>query len=136
MPVDANGLQVLSAEQSLALVSRHLPHVGRVALPADDGPIVLPINYRVVDDTVVFRTGPGSQLASAAGGVPVAFEVDEVDEAWEEGWSVLVRGRAVEVTEPDELARLQRLPLRAWASGAKTRYIKIVPSEITGRRIG
>lgn len=74
MVVDANGLHIIPPQDSLALVARHLPHIGRVALPDDDGPLVLPVNYRVVDDTVVFRTGPGSRLAAAAGGLRVAFE--------------------------------------------------------------
>lgn len=66
----------------------------------------------------------------------MAFEVDEVDDAWEEGWSVLIRGSAVEVTDPDELTRLQRLPLRPWAGGDKPAHIRIVPAAISGRRIG
>lgn len=136
MPVDANGLQILSPDKSLQLLSMHLPHVGRIALSTDEGaPVILPINYRVVDDCVVFRTGAGSKLAAVAQGMEVAFEVDAVDATWEEGWSVLVRGRAVEVTQPEELSYLRQLPLRAWAGGDKPHFIKIVPSEISGRRI-
>lgn len=135
MTVDASGLQILTPEKSMELLSVHLPHVGRVALPAEGGPLILPVNYRVVDGCVVFRTAPGSKLAAATRGMDVAFEADAVDQAWEEGWSVLVRGRAVEVTDPDELARLHRLPLRPWAGGERPHYIKILPSQISGRRI-
>lgn len=135
MTVDASGLQILTPEKSMELLSVHLPHVGRVALPAEGGPLILPVNYRVVDGCVVFRTAPGSKLAAATREMDVAFEADAVDQAWEEGWSVLVRGRAVEVTDPDELARLHRLPLRPWAGGQRPHYIKILPSQISGRRI-
>lgn len=84
---------------------------------------------------MVLRTGPGSKLAAAAEGVEVAFEADALDEAWEEGWSVLVRGRAVKVTDPDELNSLRQLPLRPWAGGQGPRYIKILSSQISGRQI-
>jgi hypothetical protein len=51
------------------------------------------------------------------------------------GWSVLVKGRAVELTTPDDLQHASRLPLELWALGEKTHWIRIVPREITGRRI-
>ena len=56
---------------------------------------------------------------------------------WEQrtGWSVLVRGEAVEVTNPAELARLRELPLNPWVPGAKSRYVRILPAALTGRRI-
>jgi hypothetical protein len=34
-----------------------------------------------------------------------------------------------------ELARLRRLPLEAWAPGAKSHYVRILPAVLTGRRI-
>ena len=51
------------------------------------------------------------------------------------GWSVLVRGEAIEVADPAELARLRRLPLDPWAPGAKAHYVRILPAKLTGRRI-
>jgi uncharacterized protein len=65
----------------------------------------------------------------------VAFEVDGTDAATRTGWSVVVRGEAVEVTDPAELARLRGLPLYPWAPGAKSRYVRILPALVTGRRI-
>ena len=47
----------------------------------------------------------------------------------------MVRGEAVEVTDPAELARLRKLPLDPWAPGAKTHYVRILPAALTGRRI-
>ena len=47
----------------------------------------------------------------------------------------MVRGEAVEVTDPAELERLRELPLYPWAPGAKSRYVRILPSALTGRRI-
>ena len=51
------------------------------------------------------------------------------------GWSALVRGEAVEVSDPAELARVRALPLCPWAPGARGRFVRILPTLLTGRRI-
>jgi hypothetical protein len=109
-------------------------HIGRLALIDDDGPLVLPVNYCMDERSVVFRTDGGTKLDAVSSGVPVAFEVDGTDPAQRIGWSVLIRGSAAAVVEPDELSRLQQLPLIPWAPGRKPHYVRIsgVPS---GRRI-
>jgi nitroimidazol reductase NimA-like FMN-containing flavoprotein (pyridoxamine 5'-phosphate oxidase superfamily) len=84
---------------------------------------------------VVFRTDEGTKQDAAARGTRVAFEIDGTDEAARTGWSVVVRGEAVEVTDPAELARLRKLRLSPWAPGAKSRYVRILPAKLTGRRI-
>jgi uncharacterized protein len=71
----------------------------------------------------------------AGRGGRVAFEVDRADAATRTGWSVLIRGEAIEVTDPCELARLRELPLRPWAPGAKGHYVRILPATLSGRRI-
>ena len=63
------------------------------------------------------------------------LEVDGIDAGTATGWSVLVKGRAVEVHDPDDLRRLSDLPLRYWAVGDKVHWVRIVPAEVTGRRI-
>jgi uncharacterized protein len=111
-------------------------HLGRVAVVDDRGPVVFPVNFVLDRHMMVFRTGDGSKLDAAVRGSRVAFEVDGTDAVAHTGWSVLVRGEAVEVTDPAELARLRRLPLRPWAPGAKHHYVRILPAVLTGRRIG
>lgn len=109
-------------------------HIGRLGLADDDGPLILPVNYCMDDRSVVFRTDAGTKLDVASSGVAVAFEVDGIDPAQRTGWSVLIRGSAAAVVEPDELSRLQQLPLIPWAPGRKPHYVRIsgVPS---GRRV-
>jgi nitroimidazol reductase NimA-like FMN-containing flavoprotein (pyridoxamine 5'-phosphate oxidase superfamily) len=97
--------------------------------------VVFPVNYAVHEGAVVFRTDRGSKLDATAGGAPVAFEVDAVDEGSRTGWSVIVRGQAAEVVESADLERLRALPLYPWVPGAKSRYVRIRPSSVTGRRI-
>ncbi|MGM0819140.1 MAG: pyridoxamine 5'-phosphate oxidase family protein, partial [Actinomycetota bacterium] len=65
----------------------------------------------------------------------VAFEVDDVDVAWKEGWSVLVRGQAEEVTGAGDLERVRALPLQPWARGERERFVRVRPETITGRRL-
>jgi hypothetical protein len=84
---------------------------------------------------VVFRADEGTKLNAACRGSRVAFEIDGADTTARTGWSVLVRGEAIEVTGPAELARLRKLPLDPWAPGAKAHYVRILPAALTGRRI-
>jgi nitroimidazol reductase NimA-like FMN-containing flavoprotein (pyridoxamine 5'-phosphate oxidase superfamily) len=109
--------------------------LGRVAVVDEQGPIVFPVNFVLDRQMVVFRTDEGTKLDAAARGSRVAFEIDGTDEAARTGWSVVVRGEAVEVTDPAELARLRKLRLSPWAPGAKARYVRILPAKLTGRRI-
>ncbi|HZD00325.1 MAG TPA: pyridoxamine 5'-phosphate oxidase family protein [Actinomycetes bacterium] len=110
-------------------------HLGRLVLVDDRGPIALPVNFVLDEHTVLFRTDEGTKLDVASRGARVAFEVDGVDEATRTGWSVLVRGEVAEVTDPAELTRVRALPLSPWAPGAKRRYVRILPTVLTGRRI-
>lgn len=119
--------------ECLALLSDH--GVGRIAVTADDGPAILPVNYDMVNGAVVFRTAPGSALALAAGR-EVAFEVDRIDEALSEGWSVLVLGVAVEVTDAEDVAAVRaRAHTPPWAGGDRPVWMRVEPVRITGRRI-
>jgi len=123
----------LTKDECFALLAGQ--HLGRVVLVDDRGPVALPVNFVFDQHTVLFRTDDGTKLDAASRGARVAFEVDGADEATRTGWSVLVRGEAVEVTDPAELARVRRLPLYPWAPGAKGHYIRVLPASLTGRRI-
>jgi hypothetical protein len=48
---------------------------------------------------------------------------------------VVVRGTLAEITDPDDLARLRALALYPWAPGEESRYVRVRPRTITGRRI-
>ena len=125
--------QELTKSECFQLLARQ--RLGRVAFVDDRGPIVFPVNFVLDRQMVVFRTGEGTKLDAAIVGSRVAFEVDGTDAAARSGWSVVVRGEAVEVTDPAELARLRKLPLDPWAPGTKTHYVRILPAALTGRRI-
>jgi transcriptional regulator with XRE-family HTH domain len=125
-------LEVLSKEQSEA----HLAPggVGRLVFIAERGPVALPVNFRFVDGDVVFRTSDTGSLLTAAGGT-VSFEVDHIDEAMSQGWSVLITGRARRVDEPSELEQLAQLGIDPWPGGESEAVVRIETVEISGRNI-
>ena len=110
-------------------------HLGRLAIPDFGGPVIFPVNYVFDQDLVIFRTDLGSKLDAATERESVAFEVDAIDEGTRTGWSVVVRGIMGDITDPSHLERLRALPLYPWAPGQKSRYVRVRPLSMTGRRI-
>ncbi|MFE9354885.1 pyridoxamine 5'-phosphate oxidase family protein [Streptomyces olivaceoviridis] len=127
-------LRDLAPEECHTLLSTH--GVGRISVSASDGrPAIVPVNYEIVDDAIVFRTAPDS-VAAAAAETEVAFEVDHVDDALSQGWSVLAVGPASVVTEPEAVRRLaQQAHTTPWAGGEREMWVSIRPTSLTGRRI-
>ena len=110
--------------------------VGRLGFLVGDQPLVLPVNFAVVRDVVVFRTGRGSKL-DAAVGTKVSFEADEVDRSAGHGWSVVVQGVAEEITHADDWfdEALRRGAAPTWMSGGDDHYVRIIPHVVSGRRL-
>lgn len=105
--------------------------VGRIAFVDPEGPVILPINFAIHEDQVLIATSPTGRLAHHAVGQSVGFEVDEIDEFTEIGWSVLVRGNA-SVVSGDELPEEANRP-NSWVDGNRTLFIRISPTQVTGR---
>ena len=127
-------LEDISEAECLELLASK--SVGRVAVVSDGKPLIFPVNYVLDDRTVAFRTDPGTKL-EAATLEGVAFEVDEVDYATREGWSVVVIGVGREVTDAWDpwSKRITALPLEPWAAGDKSHWVAIAAPKISGRRI-
>ena len=110
---------------------------GRVALSTPTGPQIFPVNYAVVDGHVLLRTTPYSLLGTHGRGAVLAFEVDQFDHARQRGWSVVVRGRAEVVSDPDELDHIRRTwEPHPWASGVRSLFLRIPATEVSGRQLG
>ncbi|AVV45891.1 pyridoxamine 5'-phosphate oxidase family protein [Streptomyces sp. ID05-04B] len=123
----------LSRTECGDLLSTH--GVGRLAVSTAQGPVIVPVNYSVVDGTIVFRTARGATPALGVGS-RVAFEIDRIDDAFSQGWSVLVRGNARMVTDPGEAERLARHAYSTpWAGGRRDVWVRVEPYAVTGRRI-
>jgi nitroimidazol reductase NimA-like FMN-containing flavoprotein (pyridoxamine 5'-phosphate oxidase superfamily) len=131
--IDRNGLEILARDECLKLLGTSA--LGRIGCTSGALPLVLPVNFRLVGDAVVFRTGVGTKLAAATRNAVVAFEVDEMDPLDHTGWSVLVTGFAREVTNQHELDKMSVDHIPRWAPGGDGRVVSISTELISGRRI-
>jgi nitroimidazol reductase NimA-like FMN-containing flavoprotein (pyridoxamine 5'-phosphate oxidase superfamily) len=123
------GLDELSREECLRLVASH--SIGRIAVaPPGQSPHVLPVNYVLDVDVIVFRSDPGTKV-DLTPHHPVSFQVDHFDPSDRTGWSVLLRGNASEV----QRSEVSHLGLESWAGGEKAHWVRVVPVIVTGRRI-
>jgi nitroimidazol reductase NimA-like FMN-containing flavoprotein (pyridoxamine 5'-phosphate oxidase superfamily) len=107
--------------------------VGRLAVSVDGSPDIFPVNHVVDHGSIVFRTTAGTKLA-ATKDRDVAFEADGYDVGTARAWSVVVRGRAQEIWDVDEVLRALRLPVFPWQPGHKPRFVRLEPNSVTGRR--
>ena len=106
----ANRMEDLEENACLELLREH--HFGRVAFvdQADRPPMIMPVNYLMHGEAVVFRIDPNSRLSAALRTANAAFEIDGIDERERTGWSVVVFGRAEDVVDPRELDELRQTP--------------------------
>ncbi len=131
-------IEELDEAESLRLISAG--GIGRIAYQSRFGPAVLPVNYQWHDGAIVFRTARHSALDQdletgiVGGDYKVAFEIDEIDTAGRQGWSVLIQGPAHHVSE-DERESAERAGVEPWPAGDRELFIRIVPNRVTGRRI-
>jgi uncharacterized protein len=131
---DHAGLEALPLEACLRLLAS-VP-LGRVGFHSDGELVVLPVNYAVDGQDVVFRTGWGSKLSAAEAESLVVFEADDYDARTRTGWSVLMKGRATAVYEDADIRALDAVGLRSWTdSGIESFWIRIRPTELTGRML-
>jgi nitroimidazol reductase NimA-like FMN-containing flavoprotein (pyridoxamine 5'-phosphate oxidase superfamily) len=107
--------------------------VGRVGVTAHALPVIIPVNYALDDDTIVFRTAPDGLLAHACDETVVAFEVDRLSPDGSDGWSVLVVGVAQLV--PDHLAQRAGRDLPAALGPGQDQLVTIATARITGRQV-
>lgn len=105
--------------------------VGRLAWNRAGWPSVVPVNFRVVERTIVVRISPYSVQAREIEDAQVAFEVDEIRADARTGWSVLVQGRAAF----DYHRRSEGSP-DPWPQGQRPLQVIITPTTVTGRRVG
>jgi hypothetical protein len=105
--------------------------LGRLVTSFAGEPEIFPVNFVVQGRTVLFRSSEGTKLFSAVANSIVLFEADDHNVA--EGWSVIVRGRAKLLRTDAEIEEAERAQLMPWTAIAKVHYVRVTPSEITGR---
>jgi nitroimidazol reductase NimA-like FMN-containing flavoprotein (pyridoxamine 5'-phosphate oxidase superfamily) len=126
----------LSREECLRLLGDH--SFGRLAVNIGEGPpVIRPVNYVFAEpsQSVVFRTAHGSKFHALLRSADAAFEIDGIDDGSRTGWSVIMHGVTDEVTNPNEVRRLDSLGLETWAPGRKAHWVQIRAWTVSGRRI-
>jgi len=130
MSVHGESMTVLSEDESWHLLASMA--LGRLVTCLEGQPAIFPVNFVVQRRTVLFRTAEGAKLFSAVMNNRVAFEAD--DHNVSEGWSVIVTGRARVLYTTAEEEEAERAHLLPWTATLKRRYVRVLPSEISGRR--
>lgn len=104
---------------------------GRIAAGAAGQIDIFPVNHAVDDETIVFRTAPGTKLLELTIRQNVAFEVDGYSDR--EAFSVVVKGSALLLERDADIERAEALGIVPWAPEEKDRWVRITPSEVDGR---
>lgn len=125
----------LTREECLRLLGAN--SFGRLAVTMGDAPVIRPVNYLFYEpmQSVVFRTAPGSKFHALLRSARAVFEIDGIDERPRTGWSVIIAGVTEEVTNPNDVHRLDGLGLESWAPGRKAHWVSIRAWRVSGRRI-
>ena len=130
MSADDAPVTVLSEDECWSLLSSM--SLGRLVTILGGRPEIFPVNFVTQRRTVLFRTAQGTKLFSAVMGGRVVFEVD--DHTVAEGWSVIVKGAAHLLSANADILDAEEAPLRPWIATLKPLYVRVIASEITGRR--
>ena len=127
-------MRALTREQCFSLLTSVA--IGRVGVSIDALPVILPVNFAVVDDWILFRTVPGTKLDAAMRRSVAAFEADDhaVDGSW--GWSVLVRGYAHDLRDGGSVPAAGALRPWPFPHGEANHVSGIEATMVTGRRFG
>lgn len=111
--------------------------VGRVALTTPTGTRIVPVNYAVYGDAIVFRTAAHGELGTYGPNSSAVFEIDNLDHIQRQGWSVVATGRLAVVDDPDERADIRRTAdPTPWADGLRGLYMKLSWRDLSGCRLG
>jgi uncharacterized protein len=110
--------------------------MGRLAFSTPNGLRIVPLNYATNGDVIAFRTVADSELGTYGEGAEAVFEIDEVDHAAEQGWSVVAFGRLERPSEDDEVWDIRgwRNPT-PWSGDHRSFHMKLRWDRLTGRRV-
>ena len=133
LPIDHAGLEVLPFDSCLSLLAA--VSVGRVGFTAGGEVLVLPVNFVLDGQSVVFRTASGSSWPAPRTGLPSPSRLITTTTSPNLGGASLISGRAEVVDDDAEIGRLSQLGLHPWVSAVdRPFWIRIRPTSVTGRR--
>jgi nitroimidazol reductase NimA-like FMN-containing flavoprotein (pyridoxamine 5'-phosphate oxidase superfamily) len=127
---DAESMQLLRTER-----------IGHLAYDSRYGPLTLPLEYEVFEDSIVFLTyglfftEEDLRTGIARAEYRVHVEVDHLDPGRREGWMVVVAGSAHHVDDEAERAELAKVCLEPWVEGESEHMIRVHAAHVEGQRI-
>ena len=93
------------------------------------------MNYVLADDSIIFRTLPNGAIFHHALNSMCAFEVDDTDEFFESGWSVVATGfleLRPETTSSTCGTESSRNP---GPTGNRRTFVRLPCTQLSGRRV-
>jgi hypothetical protein len=131
-PGDDSEMVVLSRQQCLDRLAS--TEVGRIGVSMDALPVILPVEFTVVDESIMFRTSRNTKLDAATVGAVIAFQADAYDPTDDGWWSVLLQGIATPVDAREGEADGGPPSSRMWSgSGGETRLLRLNSENMHGR---
>ena len=129
MGFDRNGLEILDRERCLGLLDT--VELGRVALSDKALPIIVPVEFWMLGDDIVFRASGGLLATAARQGHVVCFEADSGTAA-EDSWSVLVIG-GLTVADPSVVATANGDGRAPWRTDVPGETVQLSTTVMSGR---
>ncbi|MFA5709042.1 pyridoxamine 5'-phosphate oxidase family protein [Mycolicibacterium sp.] len=130
MDADTKPVSTLTDQESLELLSG--VHLGRLVTVLGGQAEIFPVNFVVQRGTILFRSAEGTKLFGTVMNEKVLFEADDHNVV--EGWSVIVRGNAEVLYSSEDIEEAEQAGLYPWIATLKLRYVRITPTEVSGRR--
>ena len=113
--------------------------VGRLAYSGAFGPVIIPVGYKLVDSSIVFRTVLDSptdeDLRTGIQGADykVTFEVEDYDQEARAGWFVLLQGPVRHMDSDDDRASSLAPLSRSTDRRCREHFMIITPKVVWGR---
>ncbi|WP_404312044.1 pyridoxamine 5'-phosphate oxidase family protein [Agrococcus terreus] len=128
--MDDSPVHDISEDECLKLLAAF--DMGRIAFRLGDELEMLPVHYHASGREITVATAPGTRLAAGMLTSGLLLEIDHI--GVREAWSVVARGRARLLQEPDELAEAEALPIHPLIHVERRQFLRIPIDRITGRR--
>lgn len=110
--------------------------VGRIGLTSSALPLIIPVNFKLIGESVYFGAMSNSVLAKATHRTVVAFQADSYDREQKTGWTVMAVGPASRVVEPSERARAGYVLADPWARGhAPEEIVRVDLARVSGQTV-
>ncbi len=109
--------------------------IGRIGVSIDALPVILPVYFVLDEESVLFRTIPGSRLDSAAVGAVVAFQADADEPSEQIHWSVLLQGIATGFSDWRRGDQSTAASIPSWGTtDSPQRTVRLDPAYASGRK--